>query len=114
MAFLSVLPFVGAFLVYVPAGLILIMTGSTTSGIIVLVVGGGVISQIDNFLRPVLVANRSTMHPMILFFSMIGGVGLLGLVGIVLGPVIAALLLTVLRILELSVTRNRQPASEVE
>jgi predicted PurR-regulated permease PerM len=105
MAFLSVLPIIGAFLVYVPAGLILIISGSVTSGVIVLAVGGGVISQIDNFLRPVLVSNRSAMHPMILFFSMMGGVALFGLLGIILGPVIAAIVLTILRVVELSIHR---------
>jgi predicted PurR-regulated permease PerM len=105
MAFLSVLPIIGAFLVYVPAGLILIISGSVTSGIVVLAVGGGVISQIDNFLRPMLVSNRSTMHPMILFFSMMGGVVLFGLLGIILGPVIAAIFLTILRVVELSLQK---------
>jgi len=105
MAFLSVLPIIGAFLVYVPARLILIISGSVTSGVIVLVVGGGVISQIDNFLRPLLVSNRSAMHPMILFFSMMGGVALFGLLGIILGPVIAAIFLTILRVVELSVQK---------
>ncbi|MEK7775635.1 MAG: AI-2E family transporter [Candidatus Zixiibacteriota bacterium] len=105
MAFLSVLPIIGAFLVYVPAGLILIISGNVTSGIIVLVVGGAGISQIDNFLRPMLVSNRSAMHPMILFFSMMGGVALFGLLGIILGPVVAAIFLTILRVVELSVQR---------
>ena len=105
MAFLSVLPIIGAFLVYVPAGLILIISGSVSSGLIVLIVGGAVISQIDNFLRPMLVSNRSAMHPMILFFSMMGGVALFGLLGIILGPVIAAIFLTILRVVELSVQK---------
>jgi len=105
MAFLSVLPIIGAFLVYVPAGLILIISGNVTSGVIVLVVGGAIISQIDNFLRPVLVSNRTAMHPMILFFSMMGGVALFGLLGIILGPVIAAIFLTILRVVDLSVQR---------
>ncbi|UCE25581.1 MAG: AI-2E family transporter [Candidatus Zixiibacteriota bacterium] len=100
MAFLSIIPFVGAFIVYVPAGLILIIGGSYIKGIIVIAVGSVVISQIDNVLRPFLISGRTSMHPLLLFFTILGGIYLFGLLGIVLGPLIAAVFVTLLKIFE--------------
>lgn len=108
MAFLSILPFLGAFIVYIPAGLILIVSGSYIKGIVVLVFGTIIVSQVDNLLRPYMVAGRTSMHPLILFFAIAGGVALFGLVGIVVGPLVAAAFLTLVEILELKVDRERE------
>ena len=89
MAFLSVLPLVGAFLVYVPAGLLLILGGSYVKGIIVILAGTIIISQIDNVIRPYLISGRTALHPLLLFFAIMGGIASFGLLGIVLGPMIA-------------------------
>lgn len=106
MAFLSILPFIGAFIVYIPAGLILILSGSWIKGLIILVFGTVIVSQVDNFLRPLLVAGRTSMHALLLFFSMAGGVALFGLVGLVVGPLIAAMFVAVLDLVSL---RLQQP-----
>jgi len=95
MAFLSFLPLIGSFLVFTPAGLYLIASGATTKGVIVLAVGGLVITQLDNFLRPALVAGRTSLHTLMLFFSILGGIAMFGFLGLVLGPLIAALFVTV-------------------
>jgi predicted PurR-regulated permease PerM len=100
MAFLSVLPMVGAFIVYVPAGIILIVSGSYIKGIIILFAGTVIISQIDNVLRPLLIAGRTSMHPLMLFFAVMGGIAVFGLLGVVLGPLVAAAFITLLKILE--------------
>ncbi|MBD3332859.1 AI-2E family transporter [candidate division GN15 bacterium] len=100
MAFLSVLPMVGAFIVYVPAGIILILSGSYIKGIIILFAGTVIISQIDNVLRPLLIAGRTSMHPLMLFFAVMGGIAVFGLLGVVLGPLVAAAFITLLKILE--------------
>ncbi|MCH9031489.1 MAG: AI-2E family transporter [candidate division Zixibacteria bacterium] len=97
MAFLSFLPIVGAFIIFVPAGVILIIGGSLVKGIIVLAVGAIVISQIDNFVRPWLIAGRTSIHTLLLFFSILGGIAMFGLLGIVLGPVIAAITVAMAR-----------------
>lgn len=97
MAFLSFLPIVGAFIIFVPAGVILIIGGSLVKGIIVLAVGAIIISQIDNFVRPWLIAGRTSIHTLLLFFSILGGIALFGLLGIVLGPVIAAITVAMAR-----------------
>lgn len=101
MALLSIIPLVGAFIVYIPAGIILILGGSYIKGILVIAIGTVVISQVDNVLRPFLISGRTAMHPLLLFFSILGGIALFGLLGVVLGPLIAAVFVTLLKILEL-------------
>ena len=96
MGFLALLPVIGAFLVYIPAGIILIVQGSVVSGIIVLAIGIGIISQIDNFLRPMLMAGRTALHPLLLFVSIMGGVVAFGFTGMILGPATAAMFLAMM------------------
>ena len=100
MAFLSIIPFIGAFIVYIPAGLILIIGGSYIKGLIVILVGIAIISQIDNVLRPVLISGKASIHPLLLFFTIMGGIYLFGILGLVIGPLITAVFLTLLRIFE--------------
>jgi len=100
MAFLSVIPVVGAFLVYIPAGIILLLGGSYWEGFVVIAIGTLVISQVDNVLRPYLISGRTEMHPLMLFFTILGGIAMFGLLGVVVGPLIAAIFLTLLKIFE--------------
>lgn len=100
MAFLSIIPIVGAFIVYIPAGIILIILGHWVKGLIVIILGSVVISQIDNVLRPLLISGKAAMHPLLLFFSIMGGIPLFGLLGIIIGPIIAAVFVTLLRVFE--------------
>lgn len=100
MAFLSIIPIVGAFIIYMPAGIILMVSGSFVKGLIVILVGTVVISQVDSVLRPLLIAGRASMHPLMLFFSIMGGISLFGLLGVVLGPMIAAIFMTLIKIFE--------------
>ncbi len=100
MAFLAILPLVGAFIIYIPAGVILIVAGSPIKGLIVMLFGSIVISQVDSVLRPFLIAGRASMHPLMLFFAIMGGVIIFGLLGVVLGPMIAAIFMTLIKIFE--------------
>jgi predicted PurR-regulated permease PerM len=109
MAFLSIIPFLGAFVVYVPAGIILVIGGSYIKGIIVIAIGIILISQIDNVLRPLLISGRAAMHPLLLFFAIMGGIALLGMLGIVVGPLIAAVFVTLLKILEIKLHPQAEP-----
>ncbi|MBD3402631.1 AI-2E family transporter [candidate division GN15 bacterium] len=111
MAFLSIIPLIGAFIIYVPAGIILIIAGSWVEGLIVIIFGSVVISQIDNLLRPMLIAGKTSMHPLLLFFSIMGGIAVFGLLGVVLGPIIAAIFVTLLKIFELKL--HPDPAAPV-
>ncbi|HEX2896862.1 MAG TPA: AI-2E family transporter, partial [candidate division Zixibacteria bacterium] len=110
MAVLSIIPFIGAFIIYIPAGMILIFSGSYVQGILVIVIGTVVVSQVDNVLRPLLVSGKTEMHPLLLFFSMLGGVAMFGLLGVVLGPIIAAVFVSLLKILELRLQEGDEAA----
>lgn len=88
----SVVPVVGAALVWAPAGLYLIFTGATWKGIFVLLWGLLVISTADNIVRPWVVSGKVELHPLVLLFFILGGVEAFGFLGLFLGPVIASVL----------------------
>ncbi len=90
MAFLSLLPLVGAWLVWVPATIYLISIGETTRGIILLAAGVLIISMVDNVLRPILLSGRAQMNGLLVFISILGGIAAFGLLGLVLGPILVA------------------------
>ena len=98
MAMLSLIPIVGPYLVYLPAGVILIVAGSWIRGVIVLVVGLVVVSQSDNILRPMIVSSRTKIPTLALFFSILGGIKLFGLLGIILGPVVVSIIFTLIEV----------------
>jgi predicted PurR-regulated permease PerM len=96
MILLSMIPMLGAFLVWVPAAIYLAATGHWVKAVILTVVGLFVIGTIDNFLRPKLVGERTRLHELIIFFSVLGGLQVFGIIGLVLGPVIVAITLAFL------------------
>ncbi len=91
-AFASVVPVVGAGMVWIPAGLYLIFTGAHWKGIFVLVWGAVAISAADNIIRPWVVSGKVELHPLVLLFFILGGVEAFGFLGLFLGPVIASVL----------------------
>ena len=91
MTFLSVLPLIGAPLVYVPASILLVVRGQPAIGVALLLWGTIVVSQIDNVLRPVLISGRTKLPTLVLFFSLLGGIYVFGFFGIIAGPLVAAL-----------------------
>lgn len=91
MLLFSVIPMVGTAIIWIPAGIILLLTGAIWQGIFVLLFGALVISTIDNILRPKLVGKDTQMHPLLIFFATIGGIALFGLPGFVIGPIIISL-----------------------
>lgn len=96
MAVLSLLPLFGSALVWGPAGIYLMVTGSVAKGLVLLAVGGGLVSMVDNVVRPILLSERAQMNGLLVFISLLGGAGAFGLLGIVLGPIIVATALTLL------------------
>ncbi|MCX6552839.1 MAG: AI-2E family transporter [Acidobacteria bacterium] len=95
-AFLSLLPAVGSGLVWGPAAIWLLVSGDIVRGVILIAVGVGVIGMADNVLRPLLLAGKTTMHGLLVFISLMGGVAAFGFIGLVLGPVAIATLETLL------------------
>ncbi len=100
MMFLSLIPMFGTGLVWLPAGLILLAIGQVWQGFVVLGVGIGIISTIDNFLKPKLVGKDTQMHPLVVFFATLGGISMFGFLGFIIGPIIVALFLTLWEIYE--------------
>ena len=94
MTLFSVVPGFGSFIVWLPAAIIMFISGNIWQGVIIAVFGALVISTIDNFLRPVLVGKDTQMHPLLILFSTLGGLILFGVSGFVIGPIISALLLS--------------------
>ena len=91
MGLLALLPAVGAALVWVPAAIYLLATGSVWQGVVLLMFGAFVIGLVDNILRPLLVGKDTKMPDYVVLISTLGGLATFGLNGFVIGPVIAAM-----------------------
>ncbi len=91
MAFLSLLPAVGAGLIWAPVAIYFLATGNMAKGLILISYGILVIGLVDNALRPLLVGKDTKMPDYIVLMSTLGGMSLFGLTGFVIGPAIAAL-----------------------
>lgn len=109
MIFLSMIPMLGAFIVWVPAALYLALTGEWGKAIMLAVWGALVIGSVDNFLRPKLVGERTRLHELLVFFSVLGGLQVFGVLGIVLGPVIVAITIALLDVLRQADGHTSEP-----
>ena len=87
MGLLAVVPVLGAFVVWIPAAIFLVLEGSWGRALILAGWGGIVVGGIDNVLYPILVGNRLQMHSVLAFISVGGGLMLFGPSGLILGPV---------------------------
>ena len=94
MAFLSLVPAVGASLVWLPMAVYLYATGEWEKASILVAYGALVIGLADNVLRPILVGRDTKLPDYIVLFSTLGGISMLGITGFVIGPLIAALFLS--------------------
>jgi len=97
MAFVCMIPVAGSFLVWLPLSIYLMIGGHWAKAVVLIVWGALVISTIDNFLRPKLVGGQTKLHELFVFFSVLGGISVFGLLGIVLGPVVLAITLGLLQ-----------------
>lgn len=96
--FMSMVPVVGAAGVWVPVCVWLFFQSQTWQGVVVLITGAAIISMIDNFLKPIIIEGKTKIHPLLIFFSLFGGIKLFGPLGILFGPVITALLIATITI----------------
>ncbi|MCE1251878.1 MAG: AI-2E family transporter [Comamonadaceae bacterium] len=95
MAFLSLLPAIGASLIWMPVAVYYFATGAATQGVILTAFGLFVIGLVDNLLRPLLVGKDTKLPDYLVLISTLGGMSLFGLTGFVIGPAIAALFVAV-------------------
>lgn len=90
MGFLSLLPIVGAWPVWIPATIWLFSSGHWGRGTILIVICGALGGLVDNILRPVLLGGRASLNELLVFISVLGGIAVFGVLGVVLGPIVVA------------------------
>jgi predicted PurR-regulated permease PerM len=98
MGLLSIVPMLGAFVVWGPAAIFLALESHWASALTLTLWGVFVVGTIDNLLRPIFVGNRLKLHTMLSFLSVVGGLLLFGAAGLMLGPVILIITITLLEI----------------
>lgn len=98
MAFASFIPAIGCALIWVPASLYLVLTGDWPWALFLTLWGVIVVGSIDNILRPILMQGSSSMSTLLIFLSLIGGLQLFGLIGLIYGPIIFALTHVLIRL----------------
>ena len=91
----SMIPLIGSNVIIVPAGIFMIIGGRYVSGIILILLGIGGIAVTQNILKPKLLGGKTGLHPVIVLLSVIGGIAWLGLIGFIVGPLIAALFILI-------------------
>lgn len=95
MTVLAIVPGIGSALIWGPASVILIAIGEIWRGIALFAFCALILESVDNVLRPRLVGHDTRMHELLIFFSTLGGLLLFGAMGFILGPILAALFVTV-------------------
>jgi predicted PurR-regulated permease PerM len=102
MFLFAMIPLAGAFIVWGPAAIYLAATGEVGKAIALALWGGIVIGMLDNVLRPRLVGQRTRMHELVVFFSVLGGLQVFGVLGLVAGPVVIAIALGLIDVLRVA------------
>jgi predicted PurR-regulated permease PerM len=98
IGFCSIVPVVGSAIIWVPAALWLAFSGHWGKALVVLGICGGVAGVVDNLVRPLLLRNRTRLNDLLLFISILGGLQVFGLIGLVVGPTVVAAALGVFRV----------------
>jgi predicted PurR-regulated permease PerM len=98
-ALFSLVPIIGSSAVWVPATIILAVSGHWIKALILLVWGAGVVAQADNVIRPYVISQRANLSTLAVFFALLGGVKAFGVMGLFIGPVALSFTLVVLQML---------------
>jgi predicted PurR-regulated permease PerM len=101
VALLSLLPYLGSMIFYVPVGLYYLAVGEIWRGIFVLLWGAIVIGNTDNIIRAYMIKGKAQVNPIFIIFSILGGIALFGFWGVIIGPLIIAIAVTIFHIYEL-------------
>ncbi len=107
MAVFSLIPYFGSAIIWLPAALNLIFEGYLQNsnslivkGVMLIIYGALIISLADNFLKPKLISAKANIHPILVLLGVLGGLNLFGFMGLVIGPIMLALLMTFVEIYE--------------
>lgn len=95
----SPIPFLGSASVWASTAVVLFLQGHHTAAVILAIYGGAIVSQVDTLVRVWVLKGIVRMHPLVVFVSILGGIQVLGILGLVVGPVTAAVLFALLRVL---------------
>jgi len=101
VALLSLLPYLGSMIFYVPVGLYYLLVGQIWQGIFILLWGAIIIGNVDNLIRAYMIKGKAQVNPIFVIFSILGGISLFGFWGVILGPLIIAIAVTIFHIYEL-------------
>jgi len=93
--FFSFIPLLGPSFVYIPLGLLQIFDGNLWRGILLMIISSAFMSSIENILKSLILRDRIRLHPLIIFFAILGGISVFGANGIILGPMVIIIFLTV-------------------
>ena len=100
MSIMSFVPLLGTFAVWGPTAVYLVVEGSLMEGVGLFIFGVLVISMVDNILKPLIIGSRTKMHTLIILFSVLGGIKLFGMIGLIMGPLITAVFVSVFEIIQ--------------
>lgn len=101
VAFTSLIPYMGAAIIWLPIAISFAIRGEMEWAIFLVLWGICVVSLVDNVARPILIGSRTSMHPLLTFLVVLGGIFLFGLKGIIFGPLILSLTITILHIYQM-------------
>lgn len=114
MGLLAIVPFLGAFVIWVPAAISLALDGQWLAAVVLVAWGTVVVGLIDNIIYPILVGKRLSLHPMISFIAIVGGLLVFGAHGIVLGPLTVAIAQALVQIWRMRMDEERPPLAMAE
>ena len=105
MVFASFIPYVGSSIIWFPASLLLIFNGYgdptlVIKGVFLMIYGVFVVGTMDNILKPKIIGDKSGLHPVLVLLGVVGGLQLLGFMGVIIGPILLALLVAFVNIYE--------------
>lgn len=110
----SFIPMIGAGTVWLPVGVAYAFMTDPIKGVVLLLLSGGLISLLDNFYRPILVGGPIKIHPLPIFFAIVGGVSIFGINGLIIGPLVLALFFAALDIFRELWEIPKTPMEEAE
>jgi len=101
MGFLSLLPYVGASIIWLPVGIYLLLTGQIWQGVFLIAWGALIVGTVDNFVRAYIIKGKAQVHPLFIVLSILGGITLFGFWGVFVGPLVISIAITIFHIYEL-------------
>jgi predicted PurR-regulated permease PerM len=110
MIITALLPVLGTGLIWAPAAVGLILNDEITNGVLLLVYGATIVMNIDNFIRPKLVSTRTKVHPVLILIGVLGGLSVFGFIGMLVGPLILAMLVALIKFYEQHYMPRRKAA----